>query len=155
MSEHKAIIRWKHSAGEFLKGQYSREHTWTFDGGQTVPASSAPSSVRVPFSNPANVDPEEAYVASISSCHMLTFLHVAYRAGFEIVSYEDEAVGSMIKNERGVPWVNKVELHPRIVYAGAKRPSTEEEERLHHAAHDGCYIAQSVKTEISVEPYAV
>src|SRR5438552_8439411 len=93
MSEHKAIIRWKSTSGEFLKGKYSREHTWTFDGGLTVPASSSPAVVPLPYSNPANVDPEEAFVASISSCHMLTFLYLASRAGSEVESYEDEAVG--------------------------------------------------------------
>jgi organic hydroperoxide reductase OsmC/OhrA len=95
MSEHKAPIKWTHSQGDFLKGTYSREHTWTFDGGQTVPASSSPAAVRIPFSNPANVDPEEAFVASISSCHMLTYLYVASRKGFEITHYEDDAVGVM------------------------------------------------------------
>src|SRR5215470_5188497 len=104
MSEHRCTISWKSHGGEFMKGRYSREHTWTFDGGQTVPASASPSVVRVPFSNPACVDPEEAYVASIASCHMLTFLHVARLAGFEIDSYEDEAVGHMTPNERRVPW---------------------------------------------------
>jgi organic hydroperoxide reductase OsmC/OhrA len=149
MSEHKATIRWTLSGGEFLKGSYSREHTWAFDGGAIVPASSSPSAVKPPYSNAANVDPEEAYVASISSCHMLTFLWVASRKGFEVTSYEDEAVGVLTKNERGIPWVSSVVLHPRIVYAGA-RPSREVEESLHHAAHDGCYIANSVKTEITV-----
>src|SRR5689334_4900975 len=84
MAEHKAIIRWTHSSGEFLKGRYSREHTWTFDGGMTVQASPSPSVVPQPYCNPAFVDPEEAYVASIASCHMLTYLHVASRAGFEV-----------------------------------------------------------------------
>jgi len=151
MSEHKARIEWKHSQGDFLKGTYSREHTWTFDGGVTVPASSSPSAVRIPFSNPANVDPEEAFVASISSCHMLTYLYVASRQGFEIFSYEDDAVGVMTKNERGIPWVSSVVLHPQITYAGAKTPTPEEVQALHHAAHEGCFIANSVKTEIRVE----
>jgi organic hydroperoxide reductase OsmC/OhrA len=150
MAEHKAIIRWKHSNGDFLKGRYSREHTWTFDGGMTVQASPSPSVVPLPYCNPAHVDPEEAYVASIASCHMLTYLHVASRAGFEVTSYEDEAVGVMTKNERGVPWVSSVKLQPRIIYAGEKRPTPEDEQRLHHAAHDGCFIANSVKTEITV-----
>src|SRR5213595_918613 len=124
MAEHKATIKWTLSQGDFLKGAYSREHTWTFDGGMTVPASSSPSAVRVPFSNPANVDPEEAFVASLSSCHMLTYLYVASRKGFEVASYEDEAVGVMTKNERGIPWVSSVVLHPRIVYAGtSSRPT--------------------------------
>jgi len=149
MSEHKATITWRHSRGEFLKGTYSREHTWTFDGGVTVPASSSPSAVKVPYSNPANVDPEEAFVASVSSCHMLTFLYVASRQGFEVTSYEDEAVGVLAKNEHGAMWVSSVVLHPRIVYAGAS-PSPEVLEQLHHKAHEGCFIANSVKTEISV-----
>jgi len=152
MSEHKATIRWTHSRGDFLKGTYSREHTWTFDGGATVPASPSPSAVPKQYGNEANVDPEEAFVASISSCHMLTYLFVASRAGFEIASYEDEAVGTMTKNERGATWVSSVELRPRIVYRGDKRPSKADEDRLHHLAHEQCFIANSVKTSIAVKP---
>src|SRR6187551_1761631 len=96
--QHKAIISWKFSGQDFVKGRYSREHTWTFDGGVTVPASPAPSVVPAPWSNPAHVDPEEAYVASIASCHMLTFLWVAGRRGFVVTSYRDHAVGTMAKN---------------------------------------------------------
>src|SRR6476660_4986135 len=140
MSEHKATIRWTQSHGDFLKGTYSREHSWTFDGGMTVPASSSPAAVRVPFSNPANVDPEEAFVASLSSCHMLTYLYVASRKGFEISSYEDEAVGFLTKNERGILWVSSVVLHPKITYC-AKTHKREEEEQMHHAAHEQCFIA--------------
>ena len=151
MSEHKATIKWTLSQqGDFLKGTYSREHTWTFDGGATVPASSSPLAVRVPFSNPANVDPEEAFVASLSSCHMLTYLYVASRKGFEISNYEDEAVGVMTKNERGIPWVSLVTLHPQITY-GSKTPTSEEEEAMHQASHEQCFIANSVKTEVKVE----
>jgi organic hydroperoxide reductase OsmC/OhrA len=152
MSEHKASIRWSHSRGDFLKGTYSREHTWSFDGGVTVPASPSPSAVPKPYSNEANVDPEEAFVAAISSCHMLTYLYVASRARFEVASYDDDAIGTMTKNERGSSWVSSVVLRPRIVYAGDKRPSPEDEERLHHAAHEQCFIANSVKTDIVVEP---
>jgi organic hydroperoxide reductase OsmC/OhrA len=150
MSEHKATIRWTFSSGEFLKGRYSREHTWTFDGGVTVPASSSPAAVPKPYSNEANVDPEEAFVASIASCHMLTYLYVASKAGFQIVSYEDTAVGILSKNDRGVPWVSAVTLQPHITYAGDKRPSEADEDTLHHAAHDQCFIANSVKTDITV-----
>ena len=150
MAEHKATIRWNCAGPDFLKGKYSREHTWTFDGGVTVPASPAPSSVPAPWSNPACVDPEEAFVASISSCHMLTFLWLAYRAGFQIDSYEDEAVGVMTKNERGVPWVSLVTLNPKIVFSGAKSPSTVELETLHHESHEQCFIANSIKTEVRV-----
>jgi organic hydroperoxide reductase OsmC/OhrA len=151
MSEHKATIRWNQTQGDFAKGTYSREHTWTFDGGFTVPASSSPAAVKVPFSNPANVDPEEAYVASLSSCHMLTFLYVASRKGFEIAAYEDEAVGMMTKNERGIPWVSSVILRPRITYGGARKPTAQEETDMHHDAHAGCFIANSVKTDVKVE----
>ena len=151
MSEHKAVIRWTHTQGDFLKGTYSREHSWTFDGGMTVPASSSPAAVRIPFSNPANVDPEEAYVASLSSCHMLTYLYIASRKGFEISSYEDEAVGMLTKNEHGILWVSSVVLHPRITYAGSKTPTREEVDQMHHAAHEQCFIANSVKTDIKVE----
>jgi organic hydroperoxide reductase OsmC/OhrA len=150
MSQHKATILWKCNTPEFMTGRYSREHTWTFDGGQCVPASSSPAVVRAPLSNPANVDPEEAFVASLSSCHMLTYLHLARLAGFQLDSYEDEAVGEMAKNDRGVPWIATVVLNPRIVYGGDKRPSAEEEDRLHHQAHEQCFISQSVKTIVTV-----
>lgn len=149
MSEHKAIIDWRFSGGDFKTGNYSREHTWTFDGGLTVPASPAPSVVPIPGSNPANVDPEEAFVAAISSCHMLTFLFLASRAGFHIAAYRDEAIGHMTKNEKRIPWVSLVELHPVIEY-GAKAPTAKEEEQLHHDAHEFCFIANSVKSEIRV-----
>ena len=154
MAQHKAKIEWKCTTPDFRLGKYTREHTWAFDGGVTVPASAAPAVVPAPYSNPANVDPEEAFVASLSSCHMLTFLHVARQAGFQVESYEDEAVGDMAKNERGVAWVAVVTLNPRIVYAGDKHPSPEQEAELHHKAHDGCFISQSVKTEVKVAGFA-
>jgi organic hydroperoxide reductase OsmC/OhrA len=151
MSEHKAIIRWSRSGPDFLKGKYSREHTWTFDGGVTVPASPSPSVVPTPWSNPAHVDPEEAYVAAISSCHMLTYLYLASKQGFQVESYEDEAVGIMAKNERGVPWVSRVTLHPKIVYGGERLPTPADAERLHHGAHEQCFISNSIKTQVEVE----
>jgi len=151
MSEHKAIISWKCTSPDFLTGKYSREHTWTFDGGATVPASPSPSVVPAPYSNPAFVDPEEAFVASISSCHMLTFLYVACRQGFSVDSYHDEAVGVTTKNERGVPWVSLVTLRPQIAYGGNKTPSPSNEDRLHHLAHEQCFIANSIKTEVKVQ----
>src|SRR5207249_7242534 len=101
MSEHKATIRWTNSGGDFAKGRYPREHTWSFDGGMTIAASSSPAAVPVPLSNPANVDPEEAFVAALSSCHMLTYLYLCYREGIEVQSYEDDAVGVMTRNEQG------------------------------------------------------
>lgn len=151
MSQHTAVIRWQRTGPDFVKGKYSREHTWTFDGGLTVPASPAPVNVPVPWSNPASVDPEEAYVASISSCHMLVFLWLASREGFQADSYVDNSVGVMTKNERGALWVSKVTLRPLITWSGEKMPTASDVERLHHQAHEECFIANSVKTEIVVE----
>jgi organic hydroperoxide reductase OsmC/OhrA len=152
MSEYRVTLEWTGSAtaADFLKLRYSREHRWTFDGGIAVAASSSPSVVPVPWSNPGAVDPEEAYVASIASCHMLTFLFVAARAGFAVASYHDDAVGVMTKTPAGVAWISRVTLSPKITYAGDRRPTAEELAKLHHAAHEGCFIASSVKTEIVV-----
>lgn len=150
MSEHIAIIDWKRTSRDFLAGKYSREHTWTFDGGATVPASPSPSIVPAPYSNPAHVDPEEAFVAAVSSCHMLTYLFLAYQKGFQVDSYYDRAVGLMTKNEKGVSWVSLVTLHPKIAYSGDKRPSAADEAHLHHLAHEQCFIANSIKTEVVI-----
>ena len=136
--------------GDFLKGKYSREHTWTFDGGMTLPASPSPSVVSEPYSNPSNVDPEEAFVAAISSCHMLTYLWLASQRGFQVDSYDDVAIGVMTKNEMGTPWISSVRLRPKISYSGEKLPTHADEERLHHLAHEQCFIANSVKTEVTV-----
>ena len=152
MSENKATIKWQRTSPDFLKGRYSREHTWTFDGGVTVPASSSPAVVPTPYSNPANVDPEEAFVASLSSCHMLTFLFLAQKQGFQIDAYEDEAVGIVSKNEGGFMWVSTVTLNPKITFSGDKLPTAEDQEKLHHMAHQHCFIANSVKTEVTVHP---
>jgi len=152
MSQHKATIKWAFQSGDFLKGRYSREHTWTFDGGTVVPASSSPAVVPQPFSNPVGVDPEEAFVASLSSCHMLTYLYLASRKGFAISAYEDDAVGTVTKNEAGQMWVSVVVLAPRITYVGDKTPTPEEELALHEAAHHDCFISSSVKTDVRVEP---
>jgi organic hydroperoxide reductase OsmC/OhrA len=151
MSEHKATVSWKYTGEEFLRGKFSRAHTWSFDGGLTVPASASPSVVPAPYSDPKAIDPEEAFVASLSSCHMLTFVFLAYRKGFAISAYEDQAVGTMVKNAEGLMWIDKVTLHPQITYAGEKRPTAEEEAALHHDAHRQCFVANSVKTEVKVE----
>lgn len=152
MSQHHATIRWTRNGPDFLRGQYSREHTWSFDGGVTVPASPSPLVVPKPWSNAANVDPEEAFIAAVSSCHMLTFLWLASKLGFVADSYEDAAVGVMTKNERGVPWVSHITLYPRIVWSGDKLPGDADLEHLHHEAHEQCFIANSIKTTVTVEP---
>lgn len=151
MSEHRATIVWKNDSPDFLQGRYTREHTWTFDGGLAVTASASPAIVRPPFSNPAGVDPEEAFVAALSSCHMLTFVHLARKAGFLVENYEDEAVGRMTPNERQVLWISSVSLRPRVIFGGERRPTRAEEEQLHHEAHAQCFVSQSVKTAVSFD----
>src|SRR5262249_25738982 len=131
--------------------QYSREHIWRFDGGVTVHASASPSVVPMPYSNPAHVDPEEAFVAAISSCHMLTFLYLSHREVFQVDSYYDEAVAVMARSGRGVPCVRRRPLHPQIAYSGEQLPVPIDEERLHHLAHEQCFIANSIRTEVRVK----
>lgn len=152
MSQHHATIRWTRSGPDFIRGQYTREHTWSFDGGVVVPASPSPLVVPRPWSNAACVDPEEAFIASVSSCHMLTFLWLASKQKFVADSYEDKAVGIMTRNERGVPWVSSITLRPRITWSGAVQPTVEEVEQLHHEAHEQCFIACSIKTAVTVAP---
>jgi organic hydroperoxide reductase OsmC/OhrA len=149
--KHTATVIWKRSGPDFLAGRYSREHAWHFDGGIRVQASSSPYVVPAPWSNAANVDPEEAFMASIASCHMLTFLWLASREGFVADEYEDEAVGEMTKNDRGLAWVSHATLRPRIAWSGAKLPTPADVERLHHRAHEECFIANSIRTEVTVE----
>jgi organic hydroperoxide reductase OsmC/OhrA len=149
--EYTATVTWKRGSGEaFTDIKFSRAHSWSFDGGVTMPASSSPLSVRVPFSRTDAVDPEEALVAALSSCHMLTFLYLAARQGFVIDSYDDNAVGVMTKNERGKLYLSKVTLRPRIAFSGARQPTAAELAELHHHAHEECYVANSVLTEVVV-----
>jgi organic hydroperoxide reductase OsmC/OhrA len=147
--DHVATIEWR-SDGGFREGRYSRAHRWSFDGGAVVPASASPHAVRPPFSDPAGVDPEEALVASVSSCHMLWFLHVARDAGLDVAAYRDEARGTMGKDERGRMAVTRIVLRPDIEFAG-EGPDSETLARLHHEAHEQCFIANSLRTEIVVE----
>ena len=152
MSEYGALIRWQKAADEaFSDNQYSRGHTWEFDGGVTVPASSSPHVVPIPFSVEANVDPEEAFIAALSSCHMLTFLGIAAKQKYVIDSYVDDAIGVLEEDESGRSSVTVVTLRPRIEFVGSKVPSSAQLDKLHHLAHNNCFIANSVKTEIRVE----
>jgi organic hydroperoxide reductase OsmC/OhrA len=155
MSEHTANVRWlRGEAADFARNRYSRAHEWRFDGGAVVPASASPSVVRVPLSDPAGVDPEEAFVAAISSCHMLWFLSLAAERGFVVDRYEDDAVGTMQRNASGQEWVSEVVLRPRIAFGGETTPDAAAIESLHHLAHERCFIANSVKSAIRVEPPA-
>ena len=149
---HQVRIRWSRGDAAFTDNRYSRGHTWLFDGGVEVPASSSPYVVRVPLSVAAAVDPEEAFVASISSCHMLWFLSIAAEGGFRVDEYLDEAVGVMGKNPAGRTAVTRVTLQPRVTFSGDKVPGRAEIEALHHKAHAECFIANSVLTDIRCEP---
>ena len=149
--QYRATVRWTKGEGAFTDQRYSRGHSWSFDGGITVPASSSPLSVRLPYSVAEAVDPEEAFVAALASCHLLTFLYVAAKQGYVIDDYADEAVGEMTKNERGKLWVSKVMLKPAIAFTGAKRPTQQQFDELHRLAHEECFIANSVKSEVIVQ----
>jgi organic hydroperoxide reductase OsmC/OhrA len=151
MSTYTATVVWTRPADvPFKDNKYSRAHEWRFDGGTVVPASSSPSVVRIPMSNPAAVDPEEALVAALSSCHMLFFLSYAAAGGFVIDRYEDVAIGEMGKNARGATAMVNVRLRPRITWVG-NPPSAEQLDKLHHRSHADCYIANSVTAEVVVE----
>jgi organic hydroperoxide reductase OsmC/OhrA len=148
--EYRADVIWTRGDQPFVDRRYSRAHVWRFDGGVEVPASSSPQSVRLPLSREDAVDPEEAFVASLASCHMLFFLDFAARAGFVVDKYEDAAVGIMSKNEQGKLFVSKVTLNPAITFSGSKRPAPEELDALHQRSHEECYIANSVRSEVVV-----
>lgn len=151
MSTYTAKIRWRSDSPEtFTKNRYTRGHSWEFDGGISVPASSSPHAVRVPFSVEAAVDPEEALVAAVSSCHMLSFLWVAARAGFNVASYEDNAVGEMATTDAGKQWISVITLDPQIVWVGDE-PSDEKLAEMHHEAHEVCYISNSIKSEVVIK----
>ena len=152
MSTYSATIRWTRTGeGDFTKGQYSRAHEWAFDGGHVMPASASPHIVPAPWSDPAGVDPEEAFIASLSSCHMLFFLDYARRDGWTIDSYVDAAEGVMEKDGAGKMVITRVTLRPRVEWGGDKQPSADEVAHLHHRAHEDCFIANSVTSEVAVE----
>ncbi len=150
--QYTSKILWDRNGALFSDNRYSRKHLWQFDGGVEVLASSSPQVVRLPLSEAAAVDPEEAFVASLASCHMLWFLDIAARGGFIIDSYVDDAVGTLAKNSDGKFAMTIVTLKPRVIFSGDKRPSHEEIQRMHHKAHDECFIATSVKSEVRCEP---
>jgi organic hydroperoxide reductase OsmC/OhrA len=152
--EYGATIHWARGAAPFTDNRYSRGHSWRFDGGVEVPASSSPHVVRVPLSVEAAVDPEEALVASLSSCHMLWFLSLAQEGGWRVDDYLDEAVGVMGRNAAGKTAMLRVTLHPHVRFSGERLPTEPQIAQLHHRAHEECFIANSVTTEVRVEPVA-
>jgi len=152
LAKHYATIRWFASPGEdFAKGQYSRAHSWNFDGLTNVAASASPHIVPMPWANPNAVDPEEAFVASAASCHMLFFLDFARRAGVIVSGYDDEAEGEMAKGSDGKTRITRITLRPKIVFGG-EEPEQAVLDELHHKAHEACFIANSISSEIVIEP---
>ena len=150
MSEHTATIIWQRAEQAFTDDAYSRAHRWEFDGGAVIDASASPDVVPLPMSVAENVDPEEAFVAALASCHMLFFLSLAARRGYVVDSYTDAALGYMGKNEEGRTAITRVTLEPKVAFAGETIPTAAELEKLHHRAHELCFIANSVRTEITV-----
>lgn len=152
MAEYKTVVAWSRDGAAFTDNRYSRGHRWLFDGGVEVPASSSPHVVPLPLSVVAAVDPEEAFVVSLSSCHMLWFLSIAAKRGFVVESYRDEAVGMMAKDASGKLAMTRVTLHPEVQFDSDKQPTKEEEVAMHREAHEQCFIARSVKTDVLCEP---
>ena len=151
MSKYEATVNWQRQGHPFLDDKYSRGHEWSFDGGVVVPASASPEIVALPMSVAENVDPEEAFIASISSCHMLFFLSIAQNNGIVIDSYNDDAYGFLRKDDTGNLSMTNVVLRPEAAYCGDKVPKSKEVEEMHHHAHRRCFIANSVKTDITME----
>jgi organic hydroperoxide reductase OsmC/OhrA len=150
MATYTANLIWTRDDAVFTDGQYSRAHEIAFDGGVTMPASSSPHVVKLPLSREDAVDPEEMFVASLSSCHMLFFLDFSRRAGFVIDAYSDQAEGVMGKDERGRIAMTQVKLNPIVIWAGEKQPTPEEVRELHHKAHEACFIANSFRGDVAI-----
>ena len=150
--DYGATLHWQRGDAAFADCRYPRRHEARFDGGAVLPMSSSPQVVRAPFSDAAAVDPEEAFVASLSSCHLLWFLDLACRAGWIVDDYRDEAVGTMARDPQGRLAMTEVVLRPLVRFGGERRPDAGEHERLHHAAHEECFIARSVRTIVRCEP---
>lgn len=155
MPEFRASVEWKRNDAPFADKRFSRIHSWKFDGGITLAASASPHVVPAPYSSKEAVDPEEALVASLSACHMLSFLFVAAKQNFCVDSYVDDASGVLEKNASGKYWVSRVTLRPKVAFSGEHKPTNEEFLALHHTAHEECFIANSVKTEVQYEPVVV
>lgn len=151
MSEHEATVEWRAAGGPFTENRYSRAHTLRFDGGAEVPASASPQVVPEPMSDAAGVDPEEMLIASAASCHMLWFLDLARQAGLDVASYRDAARGTLGRGVDGRLAITRIVLRPEVRFTG-EAPDAATLERLHHDAHERCFIANSLKTEIVVEP---
>lgn len=150
MSHYLATVKWQRNDADFLAHKYSRAHVWQFDGGCEVPASASPQIVPLPWSVAANVDPEEAFIAALASCHMLFFLDIAAAKGYQVDSYTDAAEGHMGKNQQGKIALVKATLHPLANFSAAKLPDKTTIESMHHEAHAQCFLANSVTTDITI-----
>ncbi|MDA0692695.1 MAG: OsmC family protein [Nitrospinae bacterium] len=148
MSEHRVRVSWVNSSEDFVYETFNRDHLWTFDNGAEIKASSAPAFM----GNPDCVDPEEGFVGALSSCHMLTFLAISAKKRLTVTSYEDDAVGFLEKNENGKLAVTRIILRPKVAWGKDETPTQEEVEALHQKAHGACFIANSILTEVAVEP---
>lgn len=151
MSEYRALIEWRRETADFDYKTYNRAHTLEFDGGIRVPGSAAPGNVPPTAAGAPGVDPEQAFVASLSSCHMLWFLHLASRARLVVDRYVDHASGVLEKNAEGREAMTRVALRPVVTFSGRK-PGAAEHAELHGHAHHRCFIANSVKSDVTVEP---
>lgn len=151
MASYTATVTWRRGDAVFTDNKYSRAHEISFDAPLTIAGSSSPHVVKTPYSRADAVDPEEMLVASLSSCHMLSFLYEAQRAGFAVDSYEDRAEGVMTKNDAGELWVSKTTLRPQIEWIGDNRPTPQEIHDLHHKAHKACFIANSYRGEVAID----
>lgn len=152
MARHAATVEWRRGDAVFTDNRYARAHVWRFDGGAEVRASASPQVVAAPLSDPAGVDPEEAFVAALSSCHMLWFLSIAAGRGLVVDRYVDEAVGVVGKDAEGRLAIARVTLRPAVTFAGARELDAAELRELHERAHEECFLARSVKTEVVCEP---
>lgn len=155
MSHHSAEVIWQRDGQSFVDGHYSRRHELRFDGGLVVPGSASPLVVPAPSSDPAAVDPEEAFVASLSACHMLWFLAIAAKYGFRVDRYFDTPVGRLDRDGDGRMAMTRVTLRPEVRFSGSRLPSPDEIRHMHHDAHEACFIANSVKTEVRCDPVYV
>jgi len=152
MSTYTAEVLWQRDGQDFAGNRYSRRHVLRFDGGAEVPGSSSPHVVPLPMSDASAVDPEEMFIASLSSCHMLWFLSLAAKQRFVVDRYLDAATGVMARNADGQMAMTVITLRPQVTFGGEREPTREELDALHHAAHDACFIANSVRTEVHCEP---
>jgi organic hydroperoxide reductase OsmC/OhrA len=150
MHRYEARISWTRDGARFTDNRYGRGHEWSFDGG--VKASASPSVVPLPYSVADAVDPEEALVAAASSCHMLSFLFIAAKRGFVVDNYVDDAFGVMEKNAGGKLFISRITLRPEIQFSGESIPTDAQLQSLHHAAHEECFIANSLKSKVVIEP---